>query len=159
MSAVPALVNGPRWERAPIGVGDKLRRRRRRLAVSALVLGAAVTACGSADERREAADAATARFEQAVRAKDAAAMCQALAPGTRDELEHSARTSCTESVVAQDLPFGGSSRTTDVHGRQARVVLQKDTVFLSQFPEGWKVVAAGCRPQQGQPYQCTLKGS
>ena len=31
-------------------------------------------------------------------------------------------------------------------------------LFLSQFPDGWKVVAAGCIPQPGRPYQCTVEG-
>ncbi|MDK0523889.1 hypothetical protein [Streptomyces sp. ML-6] len=55
-------------------------------------------------------------------------------------------------------PAGGPARTVDVYGRQARVVLTSDTLFLSQFADGWKVVAAGCRPLTGRPYQCSVKG-
>nr|WP_236072294.1 hypothetical protein [Streptomyces polyasparticus] len=86
-------------------------------------------------------------------------MCRALAPATRAELEQSSEATCTDSVLGEDLPYGGRGRTVDVHGRQARVVLQHDTLFLSQFPDGWKIVAAGCRPQRSQPYQCRVKGS
>ncbi|MEU8888745.1 hypothetical protein [Streptomyces sp. NPDC048442] len=124
-----------------------------------LVLVGVMSGCGAVEERRDAAHAAVARFERAVRAGDAAAMCGALAPGTREELEHEARSACAASVLDEDLPYGGADRHVDIHGRQARAVLEKDTVFLSQFPEGWKVVAAGCRPQGDQPYRCTVKGS
>jgi hypothetical protein len=46
----------------------------------------------------------------------------------------------------------------DVYGRQARAVLASDTLFLSQFSDGWKIVAAGCEPRPGRPYQCSVKG-
>ncbi|MEU2072288.1 hypothetical protein [Streptomyces anulatus] len=85
-------------------------------------------------------------------------MCASLAPDTRSELMDSEKTSCAGAVTAEELPPGGSVRTVDVYGRQARVVLASDTLFLSQFPGGWKIVAAGCTPQPGRPYQCTVKG-
>ncbi|ARX88330.1 hypothetical protein SMD44_07817 [Streptomyces alboflavus] len=127
--------------------------------MSALALACAVSGCGTVDGRREAARAAVARFEQAVRTGDAAALCGALAPGTREELEQSGQATCAAAVLGEDLPHGGAGRHVDVHGRQARVVLEKDTVFLSQFPDGWKVVAAGCLPQGDRPYRCSVKGS
>lgn len=126
---------------------------------SALALACAMSGCGAVDARREAARAMVSRFEQAVRAGDAASLCGALAPGTREELELSAQATCAASVLGEDLPNGGAGRHVDVHGRQARAVLEKDTLFLSLFPDGWKVVAAGCRPQGDRPYQCSIKGS
>lgn len=65
---------------------------------------------------------------------------------------------CAIALAAEELPLGGPIRTVDVYGRQARVVLASDTLFLSQFPGGWKIVAAGCTPQPGRPYQCIVKG-
>ncbi|WP_405652197.1 hypothetical protein [Streptomyces sp. RK9] len=133
--------------------------RRSWVLVSALALVCAVSGCGTVDGRREAVRAAVARFEQAVRTGDAAALCGALAPGTREELELSGQSTCAASVLGEGVPYGGAGRHVDVHGRQARVVLEKDTVFLSQFPDGWKVVAAGCLPQGDRPYRCSVKGS
>ncbi|MEU6064946.1 hypothetical protein ABZ864_10745 [Streptomyces sp. NPDC047082] len=49
-------------------------------------------------------------------------------------------------------------REVQVYGRRARVVLNADTLFLSVFPAGWKVTAAGCVPRSQQPYQCQIKG-
>ncbi|UYQ65090.1 hypothetical protein [Streptomyces peucetius] len=57
-----------------------------------------------------------------------------------------------------NAPDGGSVVHVDVHERQARAVLTGDTLFLSRFPDGWKVMAAGCTPQQDRPYQCEIKG-
>nr|WSW70852.1 hypothetical protein OG461_34305 [Streptomyces sp. NBC_00995] len=99
-----------------------------------------------------------AAFEEAIARRDAAAVCAALAPGTRTELESGEQSPCTTAVRATPLPSGGAARAVNVHGRQARAVLQSDTLFLSLFPGGWKVVAAGCTPQGDRPYACTVKG-
>ncbi|MGP3926311.1 hypothetical protein [Streptomyces sp. 8N616] len=117
--------------------------------------------CGAVEERRSAAMAAALDFERAVRAEDAATVCEVLAPGTREEVAQSARADCAQGVLDEDVPSAGDRpgdvRSVDVHGRQARVVLTADTLFLSQFSSGWKVVAAGCTPRPQQPYRCTLK--
>ncbi|MGP4003877.1 hypothetical protein [Streptomyces sp. 8N706] len=114
--------------------------------------------CGALEERRSAATAAAVDFERALRARDGAAVCEVLAPGTRQELEQSAEAPCPRSILDEELPRAGGVRSTDVEGRAARVVLAADTLFLSLFSSGWKVVAAGCEPRPGQPYQCMLKG-
>ncbi|MDQ0585580.1 hypothetical protein QF030_007758 [Streptomyces rishiriensis] len=85
-------------------------------------------------------------------------MCSALAPQTRSEVEDSEKKVCPDAVSSQSLTAGGPLRRVDVWGRQARAVLASDTLFLSQFPDGWKIVAAGCRPRPGRPYQCSVKG-
>ncbi|MFE8009466.1 hypothetical protein [Streptomyces sp. NPDC057418] len=121
-------------------------------------LASALGGCGSAGERSTDASSAATGFERALEARDPDAMCASLAPGTRSELEDSGKTACAAALTAEELPPGGSVRTVDVYGRQARVVLASDTLFLSQFPGGWKIVAAGCTPQPGRPYQCTVKG-
>jgi hypothetical protein len=33
-----------------------------------------------------------------------------------------------------------------------------DTVFLAEFPDGWKVVAAACTPRDRLPYDCQVEG-
>ncbi|MFD7276828.1 hypothetical protein ACFV80_07155 [Streptomyces sp. NPDC059862] len=118
----------------------------------------ALGGCGSAGERSADASAAATEFERLLRSADASGLCAALAPETRSELEESEKSSCAEAIAAQEIPIGGAVREVDVFGRQARVVLDSDTLFLSRFADGWKVVAAGCTPRSGLPYQCTIKG-
>lgn len=100
------------------------------------------------------------QFENALRADDHSAACALLAPDTREDVAQSGQpgASCADAIADEDLPDGGSLQRVDVYGRQARAVLAGDTVFLSRFPDGWRVVAAGCEPRPGHPYDCTVKG-
>ncbi|MFF0001191.1 hypothetical protein [Streptomyces avermitilis] len=117
-----------------------------------------VAGCGSAGERSADVRRAVGRFENAVDQGDAAGMCAALAPGTAQELESSQKSRCVKIIGDEAVPAGGQIRSVDVYGHQARAVLARDTLFLSQFPGGWKVVAVGCTPQPGKPYECAVKG-
>lgn len=132
---------------------------RKRNGVAAVALAvSAVSGCGTVSERRDDVRAATEHFERALRTRQFARLCAVLAPVTRQELEQSAGSRCEEGMRGERLPEGGRIVRVDVHGRQARAVLAQDTVFLSQFPTGWKVVAAGCTERPGRPYQCEIKG-
>ena len=126
---------------------------------AALVL---TTGCGAVEERRTAAMAAALDFERALRARDGGAVCQVLAPGTREEVAQSAKKPCEQGVLDEAVPSADAVpkdvQSVDVAGRQARVVFPADTLFLSEFPGGWKIVAAGCTPRPQRPYQCKLKG-
>ncbi|MET7645917.1 hypothetical protein ABZS83_20255 [Streptomyces sp. NPDC005426] len=111
------------------------------------------------DGRASAARSAAAAFERAWEGHDAEAVCAALAPGTRSALESDEQAGCPKALGEIPLPVGGRPRTVNVHGRQARAVLASDTLFLSLFPGGWKVVAAGCTPRTDKPYTCVLRGA
>jgi hypothetical protein len=117
-----------------------------------------LTACGTLGEREAAASRAAVRFEKSIQRADGTRACAALAPQTRQELQHSAKTSCAKALFEEQLSPAGTVREVQVYGRQARVVLAADTLFLSVFPSGWKITAAGCEPRSHQPYQCQIKG-
>jgi hypothetical protein len=90
--------------------------------------------------------------------KDGSALCALLAPDTRAEVAQSAKQPCARGILDEDLPDGGSVQSTRVWGRAAQVSLTGDTLFLSRFQDGWKVLAAGCKPQSGKPYDCQVQG-
>ncbi|MFF7393641.1 hypothetical protein ACFZAE_35040 [Streptomyces scabiei] len=118
--------------------------------------------CGSVEQRRTAARDAAVGFERALGAEDGVAVCAVLAPAVRDELEQSSGTPCEEAILEEGVPFVAAAEDevegVDVAGRQARVEFSADTLFLSRFSDGWKVLAAGCAPRPERPYRCLLKG-
>ncbi|MFH9294804.1 hypothetical protein [Streptomyces sp. NPDC017520] len=117
-----------------------------------------LTGCGGAGGRTaEVRDAAVA-FREGLRTRDAAATCALLAPATRDTLESSEGKPCVTVIAGEELPVAGPVRRVDVYGNQGRTVFDGDTLFLSRFPDGWKVVAAGCTPDPGRPYTCVVEG-
>ncbi|MFG2988953.1 hypothetical protein ACGFZK_06560 [Streptomyces sp. NPDC048257] len=150
--------------RAPTAAGAECRRAARsraRALQAALGVGAAalvLAGCGAPATRVSGARAAGEQFVRALAANDREAACRLLAPETREALEQEERTACGPALGAEDLPEAGTVRATEVYGRQAMLRLEGDTLFLSLFDSGWKVVAAGCTPRAEQPYQCELKG-
>ncbi|GAA2506940.1 hypothetical protein GCM10010406_49410 [Streptomyces thermolineatus] len=129
------------------------------LAVLAVPPALAVPAgCGTVGERRSDASGVAQEFARALGAGDGGAACALLAPRTRQEVEQSQESPCEEAVTKEGLPAGGEVRQVVVQGQQAMVVTRSDTLFLSRFSSGWKVVAAGCVPRPSQPYRCRVEG-
>jgi hypothetical protein len=125
------------------------------LALSALtVLGG----CADVGNREAAAGDIATQLLTAVAGHDGAAACTVLAPDTADELEQSAGKPCDQAILDEDLPAPAPIHSADVYGQWAQVRLADDTLFLAVFPGGWRVVAAGCKPRQSRPYDCTLQG-
>jgi len=131
--------------------------RRRAALVGPLALCGVLTACNGAGSG-QAGQVATSFAELAK--TDAAKACGLLTEHTRHKVEKDAKKTCSEALGDEDLPDASAVRIIDVYGHDARVVLDKDVVFLAQFPDGWKVTAAGCKPQQQQddPYECEISG-
>ncbi|MDX3697231.1 hypothetical protein PV726_44905 [Streptomyces europaeiscabiei] len=127
-------------------------------AVAVLMVVCGVGGCGTVAERRDDVRDTATVFEQALGERAYDRVCAVLAPSTVAELELSAGSPCAKAVSEESLRPGGPVRQTDVYGNQARTVLSSDTLFLSRFTSGWKVVAAGCEPRPQEPYQCRIKG-
>ena len=124
--------------------------------VPAVLLAAA--GCGDGGRRTAASNTASAML-RAVAEGDGSGACALLAPDTADAVAQAQETSCADGVLREDLPAPGAERHADVYGQWARVRLDGDTVFLAVFPGGWRVVAAGCRPDgSDRPYDCTVSG-
>ncbi|HEY7721006.1 MAG TPA: hypothetical protein VIB11_04150 [Pedococcus sp.] len=123
-----------------------------------LVLAALVAACtgqGSA-EGRSAVAAALSFGASASTAPTKA--CGLLAPGTREDLEGAEPGSCSRLLPAQGLPESSAARDVEVFGKDAIVRLDRDTLFLARFADGWRVTAAGCTANGGRPYDCVVAG-
>jgi hypothetical protein len=129
--------------------------------VGALLLGAVLVASlsgcagsGSTTGPRLVAQSFLTAWSQ----KDGSAACRLLAPDTRAEVAQSAKKACALGILEEDLPNAGSVRITRAWGRAAEVQLSGDTMFLSEFPAGWRILAVGCTPRAGKPYDCQVQG-
>lgn len=122
----------------------------------ALALPLVLTGCGSAQDEvvRESATA----FLDAVSAQDWARACDLLAPETRGEVESAAGSPCTSALAEEDFPAPGALERVDVYGTTAEVRYQGETVFLTEFADGWHLLAAGCTAQPPKPYDCAVHG-
>jgi hypothetical protein len=132
-----------------------------RVAVGAVLLAAglvALTGCQS-PQAPEASEAA-ASFYRALADGDGAAACAAMTPTTRSELEQAAGKACPEAVLDEDLPSVAGVESAETYGTMAMVTFAGETTFLTRFPDGWLVTAAGCSPPSGAGgYDCKVKGS
>jgi len=125
------------------------RRRLALLAGAVLLLGG----CSSAQEV-DVEQVATSFVDSS---GDPGTRCDLLAPATLESFEESEAASCTEAIQAVPLD-AGEVRSVEVWGGDAQVRLTGDTVFLTETRSGWRVTAAGCRPQVDAPYDCEVEG-
>ncbi|MEE1757486.1 hypothetical protein [Streptomyces sp. SP18CS02] len=117
-----------------------------------------LTGCSVPEDRIRAVSSTAVAFSARVQAHDPAGACELLAPQTREELAQDPGPTCADGLEDAAPPDGGEVRSTQVYGHRARVVLDQDTYFLTSFPDGWKISAAGCTPRPGRPYRCQVKG-
>ena len=128
-------------------------------AVGGLAAVLLVGGCGTKDAESQNAAVVAVEFARAAHA-DPTLACDLLTPETAGEL--STRSTCAEALAEAQLPVGptGGDPHTEVFGSHAMIELSTDTLFLARFSDGWRVTAAGCRPQgAGRPYDCAVKGS
>jgi hypothetical protein len=109
------------------------------------------SACGD-QEAGDATRLAT-QFHDSVRQKDFPSACGLLSPDVRESLDN-----CPQALAEADLPEAAGAATAQVFGQNGIVSWPSETVFVSRFPGGWKVIAAGCEPRAGKPYDCQVSG-
>lgn len=159
MSACPRRL----WD-APHGVLASVRRQRYRSDVTrwphaALGVAASVPLLAGCTGLSEDTVGSTAQaWAAAIQDRDGSAACSLLAPATRSELEQSEHRSCPQAVLHVRLPDPERLDSAQQWGNSGFVVFDADTLFLGRFEDGWKVTAAGCRPQPERPYDCQLQG-
>ena len=125
------------------------------LAVAAVV---AVLTSGCDAQTAPAARAVADDFADAVSTDNGRIACVLLAPETRSQLEQSSGKPCASAIIEEDLPDPGAVEGSSSYGTMAEVTFAADTMFVTEFRSGWKVMAAGCAPVPGRPYNCQLQG-
>lgn len=116
-------------------------------AVAAL---AAVAGCGAADAPD--AEAAARRFVTAAERGAADEVCALLAPRARDAVGPQG---CGPVLAAfPHAPIESAA----AWGDEAQARSAADTLFLHDFPDGWRVTGAGCHPRNDQVYDCSVGG-
>jgi hypothetical protein len=123
------------------------------VAIGLLVLAG----CGRSGDRATVRGVAEG-FYAAVAHHDGARACALLSTDARKALEQQESSPCARAVVHLDLS-GSRARIVRVYTTDAAVeLIRGDTVFLQQTPAGWRVDAAGCRPQaRGDPADCEVE--
>jgi hypothetical protein len=116
----------------------------------------AVTVSGCAGAQDSAVTSAASQLLAAAGAGDGAAACELLAPAARTELEDTTGKPCERAILDEDLEPGSEAVEVEVFDTMAQVVLGQETMFLSRFDGRWLVVAAGCTPVPGHPYDCSI---
>jgi hypothetical protein len=117
---------------------------------------AALSGCAGPDATGP--EQAAAGFARALSASDGTRACSLLSPEVSAEEADSAGTSCAQAVLNEDLPAPSPVTDARIYGHQAWVRTGTDTVFLSEFPDGWRIIGAGCTPQGAKPYHCAISG-
>jgi hypothetical protein len=122
------------------------------IAVALLLL----TGCGRSADRAAARNVAEG-FYAAVAHHDGTSACARLSADAREALEQQDSAPCARAVLHLDLS-GRRAHIVRVYTTNAAVeLLRGDTVFLQSTPEGWRIAAAGCRPQRhGEPAECEV---
>lgn len=121
-------------------------------------MATAIVGCGAGDGDERAGEVAR-DFYAAVAAKDGARACASLGESTVMQLEQDEMAPCTTAVTELKLSGSGVERAI-VYVTSAMIELGGgERVFLDRTPQGWKVSAAGCKPQPGeeQPHDCEVE--
>jgi hypothetical protein len=125
------------------------------LLLCAVALGLA--GCGRADDQRAVSDV-TETFLRAVAAGDGTRACTQLSGGARQALEDQEDERCATATSKLDGVSPSRVIRAQVFATSAKVDLADGhSAFLELTPNGWRLAAAGCRPEPADaPYTCEL---
>jgi hypothetical protein len=121
-----------------------------------LLAALGLSAC-SPTSREDGAARVASRFVADVGRHDGAAACRLLTESAREAVSGATDATCPKAVV-NVAEHGTVVRRVQVWGDSAQVRIGTDVVFLVHLRAGWRVAAAGCKPQPRAPYQCDLDG-
>lgn len=119
---------------------------------------ACIVLAGCSSAHQDDVERAAKDFRAALKAEDGAKACEELSDDAQEELRQSSGSSCTIAVLDTDVPTDGRVERVSVSGTAAQVRYGDDIVFLAEFSDGWRVIAAGCRTRPDKPYDCEIQG-
>jgi hypothetical protein len=130
---------------------------RRTLAGAFCVAALISTGCGRSDDERTTS-AVTERFLRAVDEHDGPRACAQLSDGAVQALEHDEGKSCDQAAPELDVSPSRVTRA-QVFGTGAKVDLADGhSAFLELTRRGWRLSAAGCRPEpDDRPFTCEVE--
>jgi hypothetical protein len=117
----------------------------------------AMAAAGCAGPDRDPPAAAAVRFASALIRGDGAAACSMLNGKARSSVSGATDMPCAKAIVSVQEK-GQHVTSTQVWGDAAQVRIGGDVMFLRLISGRWRVSAAGCEPQHGGRYECTVGG-
>jgi hypothetical protein len=127
----------------------------RSLLVCVLALALAVAGCVRSADRTQAREVAE-RFFAALESGDGAEACAQLGEATRNALEADEQKPCREAIGSLAIEPGPLAGVA-VYLTNAKADLAGgESAFLSETAEGWRVSAAGCKPEEGDPADVPL---
>src|SRR3954452_6940903 len=118
-------------------------------------LALALAGCGRSSDERDARRTAETLYASA--ADRPVAACATLTPATAQALEQQEKKSCAKPIDSVDLSRG-RTEGVKVFGTSASVRFSSgELAFLDETGDGWRVAAAGCKPQGKEPAECELE--
>jgi len=132
-----------------------------RIAPIALALSAlALCGCGRDGDRRDV-QLVTERFFTALQRDDGTLACAQLSSDTRSELESQEGKPCREAITGLGLRGARITRVQVFLTNAKADLADGDSVFLGFTPQGWRLSAIGCEPQDDKPadrpFDCSVQ--
>jgi hypothetical protein len=129
---------------------------RGRCLVAGVVALVMVAGCSSSEQ--PAAEQVASDFSSALARGDTVRACGLLTPATRATLELDESQPCPTALAKASLPATGQIIAASVWSGAAQIRTSGDTLFATRTSAGWRIAAAGCRPQGEAPYHCVVEG-
>jgi hypothetical protein len=129
----------------------------RRWGTLMLSMAAMMVASGCSSTQEGEVEQVAEQLHAALRVDDGAVACELLSEEAQEELQESGD-SCEVAVLDAGLSPDGRVEKVSVYDTSAQVRYDDDVVFLSEFPDGWKIIGAGCEKQAAAPYDCAIQG-
>jgi hypothetical protein len=126
----------------------------------AILCALAATGCGVSGDEAEVRDV-TERFYEAVRGDDGGAACELLSAEAAKALEGQTGQKCDDVITRLEYE-GGDVEGVVVYVTNAKAETSAgESTFLSEEPDGWRIVAVACRPETGKPrdrpFECEVE--